>query len=622
MVALARREHNFLDTDKFRRFISYTAHSYEPWRCSRFIGHGSGSGNGKPYHSFIGLFRYAYPNGALSNMVWRSNVDDLLSCYYKGQSTMDTALFGDDSPQGAAEDPSSVVGSNGATMPLSIYGQERGLLIARSSLAETALYVHVNARPDAMFPGHDNADRGSFTLTSHRHSWSPSLPWRKNYEAKKHNMVFIDGVAQHDLKAPPASMVHDPIDDLSHVISTVNLTYATTYKWNAAWSTATMDYSQREPNEGWEREMTDPRDLGFPREYADEINLPSSMWGHADWGFMGLYQWRALYNPVRYNIRSTVLTRDHSGEAYFVVGDAVEKYDSGLHMYTWEMTLDSTTSSEFETLSDSAIVLSTTESGKDDAKLGVYVATNCEDPVSFEVVPIMESTKTIAQRLIVRQGDFRSGAVRFTVVLHPFSAGLSPEFSVYGDSDGDVLVTVAGSEKTYSMENSGGARMAVDAKQIELPPPTVWRAMSTDVGSRPPPPPTMRIILPDGIARSSIWAVLMSDTSKNVFDPEAAASHPFGYEHLLLFPTYSPGKYLFTSCQDGDDHADLAFYRWTIELTGPKGAYYAYLERRMEKLYGFSTPTCAVEIELDGPGIFLVQAVSNSESLSLAMSVV
>lgn len=619
MVALARRGHNFLDTAKFRAFVSYIAHSYEPWKCSKFIGHGSGSGGGgKPFHSFLGLFRYAYPEGVLTNMLWRSNVDNLLSCYYKGQSTMDTGLFGDDSAEGARESISTVVGSDGSRMPLSIYGKERGLLISRSSLDEKALYVHVNARPDAMFVGHDNADRGSFTLTAHRHTWCPSLPWRKNFEAGKHNMVFIDGAGQYDLKAPPAAMVHVPIDDSFHVISTVNLTYATTYKWSPPWSTKNMDWTQREPEEEWEKEMSDPRDLGFSKEYADRINMPSSLWGHSDWGFAGFYQWRALYNPVVFNIRSTVLVRDHSGEPYFVIGDSIAKHDSEPHEFTWEMTLDASTNPEFEQISASCIVLSTTEAGKENVKLGLHAVSNLHKELVFETKPIMQSDKIVARRLIVKHAERQSGAIRFTVVLHPFTGDHYPDFSVYGDVDGDLLVVVNGSEKTFSMENSGHGRMAVNQKLIAPPSDTVWKPMVSDVGARPGPPPYMRFLIPDGVSHPSLTVHLMSDASALIFDPESLAHFPSGFEHIFIILPYWPGKYIFSTCEADGGHADIYFYRFTPDLTGSSGQYQAYLNRKMEKLYGLKTPTCLVEMEFDGPGLYVVQGVSNSTLLSLA----
>lgn len=87
-------------------------------------------------------------------------------------------------------------------MPLSVYGPERGLVIARGSFSQDALYVHFAGRHDAFFAGHSNADRGTFTLSADHITWVPELPWRDHIRSDKHSILFVDGKAQYDLKAP------------------------------------------------------------------------------------------------------------------------------------------------------------------------------------------------------------------------------------------------------------------------------------------------------------------------------------------------------------------------------------------------------------------------------------
>lgn len=86
-------------------------------------------------------------------------------------------------------------------------------------------------------------------------------------------------------------MLHDPVDDGASLIATLDLTYATTYKWAAPWASAT---STREGGEEWEPEMSDPRALGFPAATADNMGLPNTLYGHPLWGFAGFFHWRAL----------------------------------------------------------------------------------------------------------------------------------------------------------------------------------------------------------------------------------------------------------------------------------------------------------------------------------------
>jgi hypothetical protein len=69
-------------------------------------------------------------------------------------------------------------GALGSDYPLYHYSPWRGLVLARSSRNTTALYTHFDARGDCFNLGHDNADRGGFTLTSHAKVGYMHLPKR------------------------------------------------------------------------------------------------------------------------------------------------------------------------------------------------------------------------------------------------------------------------------------------------------------------------------------------------------------------------------------------------------------------------------------------------------------
>jgi hypothetical protein len=458
LVALARRDYNAIDTPRFRNLLSYAAQSYEPWECSNFIGHSSGDGGGKQYQSFIALARYAFPNGPLAKMLWKGNWGSTHSCSWRMQTALDVSIFGGDHAPDAASSPQALRGAGGSTLALSAYGRERGLLIARSSIKETALFIHLNGRHDAWFPGHDNSDRGTFVLGANRRTWVPDLPWRAFSEADKHSLLFIDGRAQDDSKAPGAAMLHAPVDDGRTVISTLDLTYAYSYRWNAPWATATDNFAAKYPGEGWERETTDPRKFGFPADVADRMGLPTSLYGHADWGFLGLWQWRAPFNPVKYVYRSTALVRDHGGASYFVVADTAEKDDAGEHQYSWEMNLRLDTASGYRTFGDSAIVLASAAAGEQAQALAVHVVTNAGAGVSFEIRDMVDGDGALAaKRLVVRPTRKTRGAMKFVVVLHPFLADGSDKMLTVVASGGGAATVLHGTEaKKFSVPDGGG----------------------------------------------------------------------------------------------------------------------------------------------------------------------
>ena len=86
--------------------------------------------------------------------------------------------------------------------PCAFFYPRRGLLVARNRLSESSAVAHFDARPDAFFPGPENADRGVVTYTTLRRSWVVEFPdWRKNVYSRKHTLLHIDGLAQ-DEKAP------------------------------------------------------------------------------------------------------------------------------------------------------------------------------------------------------------------------------------------------------------------------------------------------------------------------------------------------------------------------------------------------------------------------------------
>jgi hypothetical protein len=85
-----------------------------------------------------------------------------------------TYLFGSNHNAGVAKDSNEV----GTSLALHYYSKIRGIVISKSSRTANALYTRFDARGDCFVLGHDNADRGTFTVSSLGKTWIPELPWR------------------------------------------------------------------------------------------------------------------------------------------------------------------------------------------------------------------------------------------------------------------------------------------------------------------------------------------------------------------------------------------------------------------------------------------------------------
>lgn len=339
VVAAHRRGVTTIDTPRFRNFIHNAAQMYEPWQCGAFIGHSSGGGLSYPAH--IGLFRYAYPNGALTKMLWKHRMHPTFTneapCRIQWhQNMVELSFFGDEH----TTDAESMQGMDvefKKLVPTSYYSPRRGLLIARNSLDDDSIVIHFDARPDAFFPGHDNADRGVFTFSAFKQTWIGDLPWRDNVDSRRHSLMHIDGQAQ-DEKAPSVSMMK-VLDDGAVVLASANLTYAYNVQWARPWQGASppTTYIVQYQADGTSSRVTttftipesgDPRDFGWPAgDDGADIGFArptSNMHGDPDMGFMGMYTWKRDYRttPLSWAVRSTALVRSSDSPGYFIIADS------------------------------------------------------------------------------------------------------------------------------------------------------------------------------------------------------------------------------------------------------------------------------------------------------------
>ncbi|KAI0562287.1 hypothetical protein FGB62_62g161 [Gracilaria domingensis] len=341
LVAAERRGLRVMDTDRFRALIHNAAQMMEPWQCARIVGHSSGGGISYP--AWAALFKYAYPDGALPQMVWKQRMGKDFKnnnpCRIQwGQVLTHVTVLGlEHGTSTYAESPQGLESEFLQHFPLSYFSPRRGLLIARSSEAENAIYMHFDARPDAFLVGHDNADRGVFTLTAFKTAWIDDFVWVRNIDSRKHSLMHIDGLAQ-DARAPSVAMVRVE-DNGREVVATANLTYAYNVQWARNWPFNTApraavtvydeDGSMRLDNMLFdEAEYGHPHDFGWPAD-DDGADLgftreQFNMHGDPDVGFRGMWVWKRKYRETKLDwmVRSVILNRGVAGPGFFMVVDS------------------------------------------------------------------------------------------------------------------------------------------------------------------------------------------------------------------------------------------------------------------------------------------------------------
>lgn len=428
-VALARRGINHIHTQRYRNFIYNGAQMMEPFHCGQLVGHSSGGG--QLYPTWQALARYLYPWGELPAMLWRQRMgtvfQDFQPCRITfHQTMMQLAILGMDHQRKTrfASSPAAMSKEARRNFALSFYAPRRGLLIARSSHAEDSLYMHFDARPDAFLLGHDNSDRGVFTLTALRRTWIDELSWRYP-DSQLHSLMHVDGQAQ-GLKAPSVAMLK-VLDDVQVVLAAADLTYAYNVQWVRAFAGQKEPRRKEKVFEGsksyykWvtfsEKEKGGPTQFGWPADDPGTdlgFTNKTSLWGERDIGFSGFYVWKRPYRRKRlsYAVRSVALVRMHGNSSYVVIGDdfasagrSVHKFDSYLILRP-NVHVDSTKSQCY--LDQCLVVLS----DGTNRHLDVHVSTLGANPSFY-----FETIASNFTRLIF--SSTRRKSEQFCVVLHP-----------------------------------------------------------------------------------------------------------------------------------------------------------------------------------------------------------
>lgn len=353
LCATSRHGVDEVSTTRFRALIHNLLQMSEPWRCGRYIGHGSGGG--LLFISYVAMFKYVYPNSRLTAMLYRQRLGDTFQndkpCridYF--QNMLEATIFGGEHDLNltTASSPQGLPQLDKELLPLSIYYPRRGLVVMRNGWDETDTVTQLDARPDAWAVGHDNADRGVFVFISQRQTWITDLQkWNLNVDSRKHTLLHVDGLAQ-DEKVPTVEM-KVATDDGDVAIAAANLTYGYNMQWARGGNSAAMP--RRDVNvyteDGnltrtyvWfkEKEEHSVFDLGWPKEDdGADIGMQRSafaLWGDDNITFSGLYTWKRKYRevPLGHVTRSLALVRSLNHSGYLVVMDSVGFMDDLIHV--------------------------------------------------------------------------------------------------------------------------------------------------------------------------------------------------------------------------------------------------------------------------------------------------
>lgn len=333
MLALARRGDNFFRHPHYQGFLKWAVQFKKPF------------GVYDGYPNFFVIGKYANPGNPAMNYIWRRYVGDDYDKNIRWQNFIELALFGMDW-EGDPEKPADM-GELG--LDDDVFYPRRGLMIARNDWSPDTMYVQFDARPDAMFSGHDKSERGSFEIAGLGRVWAPLSSFHTHLYSQDHSLVHIEGKAEA-FKAPSVKFLDYQSTDEA-VMGVADLKYAYDWQWSPPWPKKDTKYS-----DPWEHELSDPRDLGWP---GDEDWMSDKLYGLPDFGFLGMYMWRRPYNPVEKAFRTLIFVRgDHP---YVLIIDDIKK-DTEEHLYEWYMHLE--TDLELARIENTDIILKEADGGE------------------------------------------------------------------------------------------------------------------------------------------------------------------------------------------------------------------------------------------------------------------
>ena len=212
-------------------------------------------------------------------------------------------------------------------LPLVFNDPIHGLLAARTSNDEDALYLMFEARPDLHTIGHQHHDSGQFYLAALGKMWAVEAGPKAAY-SPDHNTVLIDGKGHSDVGAAPMVRYLDTVQKDPVTLAAADLKNAYDFGWCCP-----QHFSWFEPDfPNWKiSPETDPDVVAY---FKGTQHYKMRLWGDnilkQNWG----PTMRIEGNPVQYAFRSAGIV--NGKHPYALVLDDIAK-DGNTHQYDWLM---------------------------------------------------------------------------------------------------------------------------------------------------------------------------------------------------------------------------------------------------------------------------------------------
>jgi hypothetical protein len=364
-IALARRGYSMLGHPHLRAFgTNYLPALCQPFGYS-FTGDDAlgGSGTnvqlGKYKFSVIDAvgFKWAFPNNDGADFMWRNYVGNIvnnqeMADYSGGILDPCTTSYHDYYSVLQAyitdwEPTDFSTKAQTALKNLDFFETDRGQVIMRSDWSTNALQTIFNVRQN--LGGHTNADRNSFTLSSHGRIWVPlrNAAGGAYYDVSEaHSCIFVDDIATkitnlegNKLRQPGKLLNWTSGSILSK--ATGDATYA--YSWEWSWSAQAPGKDNpllgktdagKQP---WTKVTETLNDFKTNTSNENFYNIP--FYDFAAWNSPAGYRETMIkrpYNPMEKVYRSMNMVRGK--HPFLLVVDDVKK-DPQTHNYKWTMQL-------------------------------------------------------------------------------------------------------------------------------------------------------------------------------------------------------------------------------------------------------------------------------------------
>lgn len=364
-IAFARRGYSLLGHPHVQAFgNNYLPALTQPFGYS-FTGDDALGGSGQ--NTQLGKYKFsvidavgqkwAYPNDVAVDFMWRNYVGNTVN----GQEIADYSTGSMEPASNAYHDPYCVLQSyitdwdtrnlathaQAALKNLDFVESDRGQVIMRSDWTTNAIQTIFNVRQN--FGGHTNADRNSFTISSHGRIWMPlrSASGGAYYDVTEaHSCILIDNIGmkitniEGNKLRQPAKLISWKIGNiLSQAVG--DATYAYSYEWK--WSA--QPPGKDNPDLGktdigkqpWTKVTETLNDFKTIPSSESFYNIP--FYDFAPWNSPANYRETMIkrpYNTMEKVYRSMNMIRGK--HPFLLIVDDIKKDDKS-HNYKWIMQL-------------------------------------------------------------------------------------------------------------------------------------------------------------------------------------------------------------------------------------------------------------------------------------------